>query len=104
MKNSGSDSSPPPQTLSYQSKVKERDEQLVTDQICPKCNGAMERGFILDHHDGEALQSSWIEGSPQRVRFWTYRGVKTQNKRKFHIDTLRCEQCGYLESYATNEA
>lgn len=101
MKNSDCTPSSPPEMLSYQSKVKNRDEQLMTDQLCLKCGGGMERGFILDYTDGHVMQSTWMEGTPRRS-FWT--GVKIKWRRKFHIDTLRCEKCGYLESYAADEA
>src|SRR5215210_1602591 len=37
---------------------------------CPKCDGEMVQGFIVDHHGGgKRLVSSWVEGAPEKS-FW----------------------------------
>ena len=66
--------------------------------VCPKCNAAMEEGFILDlgHFDAGTV-SQWVEGAPERS-IWT--GIKTKDREKFQVTTYRCADCGYLESYA----
>ena len=71
------------------------------DFICGKCGGAMEIGAIADNTYGANLQSRWVEGEPKES-FWT--GLKTSGKAQFKIETYRCAGCGYLESYATEEA
>ena len=65
---------------------------------CPKCNGAMEAGFIMDkgHYDSKDV-SQWVEGEPERS-IWT--GIKTKGREVYQITTYRCAGCGYLESYA----
>ncbi|MGH9766957.1 MAG: PF20097 family protein [Blastocatellia bacterium] len=65
---------------------------------CPKCNAAMEAGFILDlgHYNAKTV-SQWVEGAPERS-IWT--GIKTKDREKFQVTTYRCAGCGYLESYA----
>ena len=67
------------------------------DQVCVKCGGEMEEGFVLDNTYGARLQSEWIEGAPERSR-WT--GIKLKGKEQLPIVTFRCTRCGYLESYA----
>jgi Domain of unknown function (DUF6487) len=69
----------------------------MPDPICPKCHGAMEQGFTLDHSYGESLAAEWVEGPPEKS-FW--HGVRTRGRERRAIETWRCEQCGYLESYA----
>jgi hypothetical protein len=58
----------------------------------------MEEGLVLDKgHGGELNVPEWLEGPPERS-FWF--GIKTKGKERFAIRTLRCQRCGYLESYA----
>jgi hypothetical protein len=64
---------------------------------CPKCQSAMEEGFVMDQTQGMALPSTWIEGPPE-PSFW--RGTKTSGKLAVKIRSYRCVQCGYLENYA----
>ncbi len=68
------------------------------ERVCPKCNNAMEPGFVLDQTYGANTQSSWIEGTPERT-FWT--GVKLKGRERHMVTTFRCTTCGYLESYAS---
>jgi hypothetical protein len=71
----------------------------MTDQVrqCPKCNSAMEDGFLLDNARGSHLQTLWIEGEPESS-IWTG-GLKTKGRTTYPITTYRCTGCGYLESY-----
>jgi hypothetical protein len=64
---------------------------------CPKCEHAMEEGFIPDVAYGAVLLGSWAEGTPEKR--WTG-SVKMKGRRKLDITTCRCTSCGYLESYA----
>ena len=66
---------------------------------CPKCESAMEEGFIVDYGAGGDKQpSGWVEGEPVKS-FWT--GTKISGKTQLVVTTYRCAGCGYLESYAT---
>ncbi|MEI2721548.1 MAG: PF20097 family protein [Gemmatimonadales bacterium] len=68
---------------------------------CPKCNGPMEEGFVLDKaHYGMPTPPEWLEGKPE-VSFWS--GLKTKGHDRHKVMTYRCERCGYLESYADLE-
>ena len=68
---------------------------------CPKCNGGMEAGFLVDHTDyNSAKVETWIEGKPTKS-FWT--GLKIKDRPQLCVTTYRYERCGYLESYALDE-
>jgi phage FluMu protein Com len=63
---------------------------------CPKCNGQMELGVIVDQGDhGQCKVNEWSEGPPEKS-FWF--GLKVKNPHP--IKTYRCRLCGFLESYA----
>ncbi len=65
---------------------------------CPKCQGSMTEGWVLDNADsGRRAIGTWIEGAPEKS-FWA--GVKLGRKARYEIQTWRCGRCGYLESYA----
>lgn len=67
-------------------------------RACPKCQSAMEEGFISDHTQSHSITvSEWIEGAPPDQSWW---GLKTGDKEKLRVMTFRCVRCGYLESYA----
>ena len=68
---------------------------------CPKCQGLMEEGFVLDrgHYDIKGV-NTWVEGEPVKS-FWS--GIKVKDKQQFKVKTFRCAGCGYLESYAVEE-
>lgn len=66
---------------------------------CPRCQGLMEEGFILDYGDSNSKRvSMWVEGAPDES-FWM--GLKIKDKMKYLVKTFRCAGCGFLESYAT---
>ena len=71
-----------------------------TPQQCPKCDGQMEQGFILDMTYGARLVSQWASGAPVKS-FWT--GTKVPEEKLKPIGVFRCASCGYLESYARDE-
>ena len=66
--------------------------------VCPRCNGPMEPGIILDRgHYSVPTEATWVEGQPERS-FWT--GLKLKGKESYPVRSYRCEECGYLELYA----
>lgn len=67
---------------------------------CPKCNGRMEQGFVLDSTYGARIVSQWAAGPPEKS-FWS--GTKLPDEALIPIGTFRCESCGFLESYARQE-
>lgn len=70
----------------------------TTVHTCPRCQGQMELGFVMDKAPGNVLTvPEWLEGPPERS-FWF--GVKTKGKERFAVQTFRCTRCGFLESYA----
>jgi len=64
---------------------------------CPQCHGAMEEGYLLDHSHGTQTAGEWVAGPPERS-IWT--GVKTRGRLRYRVSAYRCEQCGFLASYA----
>lgn len=64
---------------------------------CPKCGGAMIRGFIVDKTHGGTAVPAWVEGEP-RKSLWT--GLKLRGRTRIEIATSRCRSCFFLESYA----
>jgi predicted nucleic-acid-binding Zn-ribbon protein len=69
---------------------------------CPKCDGHMERGFVLNRaFAAGGLTFQWAPGAPVSSFWW---GYQLPVGRKFiTIQVFRCESCGYLESYARDE-
>ena len=68
---------------------------------CPKCDGHMVQGFVVDRkHGGEIKVSSWVEGAPKKA-FWF--GTAAPDEKQIPIGTFRCSDCGYLESFASDE-
>ena len=60
----------------------------------------MVEGFIADYTHGAIRPSDWVEGEPVKS-FWS--GTKIRDKKQYKVETYRCENCGYLESYAKEE-
>ena len=69
-----------------------------SDKTCPKCNRAMEIGFVADVAYGAIMQSNWTAGIPVPRRFLG--GIKWRLQDSRPITTYRCSGCGFLESYA----
>ncbi len=68
---------------------------------CTKCNGQMERGFVVDVTHGGVLPAKWAEGAANYSKWWGIRDLK--KRRKYAIIADRCVKCGFLEHYATEE-
>ena len=70
---------------------------MLRSNSCPKCQGSMTEGFILDADQGGGRTvSAWVEGAPEKRWY----GLKLGKKAKHDIQTWRCGRCGFLESYA----
>lgn len=67
---------------------------------CARCSGEMKEGFVADYTYGSIRPSDWVEGEPVKS-FWV--GTKISDKNQYKIKTFRCQNCGYLESYAVEE-
>jgi len=65
---------------------------------CPKCQGAMEKGYVADLSYGAVMQSAWTPGVPIPRRI--FGGIKRNRSGNIPIVTFRCQSCGYLEAYA----
>lgn len=70
---------------------------MTRSKACPKCQGAMSEGFIVDHGHGTRTVSGWVEGAPEKS-IWV--GVKLGGRKPIEIASWRCRSCGFLESYA----
>jgi predicted nucleic-acid-binding Zn-ribbon protein len=71
---------------------------MARNESCPKCSGNMHEGFIADRFDNiHRVVSTWTEGAPQKT-FWT--GLRLKGRKTRDVQTLRCDKCGFLESYA----
>jgi Domain of unknown function (DUF6487) len=69
----------------------------MRSHTCPKCQGTMTEGFLLDTiYDGNKV-GQWFEGIPQ-IGFLG--SVKLRGRKKFDVRSWRCERCGFLENYA----
>ena len=68
---------------------------------CPKCQGEMVQGFVLDITHGGFFVGRWIEGPPKKS-FW--QGLNLPAKYEWiPVGSFRCQSCGFLESYARPE-
>ena len=74
--------------------------ELRKDQ-CPKCSGQMERGFMFDRSFTSDRVLRWVEGEPESGGAT---GLKLAGKKTSRISrTDKCDTCGYLEFYGSNE-
>ncbi len=69
----------------------------MTPPRCPRCDGRMTEGFVVDQGDGNSKKvPRWQPGQP--IRRWY--GLKTTTSEQKEVATVRCDRCGLLESYA----
>jgi predicted nucleic-acid-binding Zn-ribbon protein len=66
-------------------------------KTCPKCGRQMEEGYIPDRGYGVVQVAIWISGQPRKAFLG---GIDIDGKSMVAIQTFRCLECGYLESYA----
>ncbi len=64
---------------------------------CLRCRTRMEPGVIADATHGGNVQEQWVPGAPE-VSFWF--GLKVDKRARLPVITMRCPNCGVLESYA----
>lgn len=73
---------------------------------CPKCGGAMVRGYITNFSLGRPIHpgviSTWVAGMPSETSGW-HGGGQVAADRCIPAATFRCGGCGFLESYARPE-
>lgn len=74
----------------------------VESMKCPKCDGTMEQGFVLDYGYGRIQVEAWVRGKPRRSFWAVIKGANKKNEQT-PIGVFRCESCGYLEHYARPE-
>jgi hypothetical protein len=67
---------------------------------CPKCESAMELGFVGDQSYGQSFGQLWYSGP---MKWWWWGPIKLNNRKKLFVQTMRCRACGFLESYAADE-
>ena len=65
--------------------------------ICPKCQGSMTEGVVIDQSESGRGVAKWVEG-PVEKSIWV--GLKLKGKKPIETRTYRCNRCGFLESYA----
>lgn len=70
---------------------------MARTKTCPKCQGSMSEGFIVDNGHGTRTVAAWVEGAPEKS-IWT--GLKLKGRTPVEIATWRCASCGFLENYA----
>jgi DNA-directed RNA polymerase subunit RPC12/RpoP len=70
---------------------------------CVKCSSKMVKGFVTDYGGSATyFPSYWVEGEPAKKSLFGITGsnLDISDKTKFTVRALRCEKCGFLESYA----
>ena len=82
------------------------DNEVETNEVetrtCPKCGGAMAKGWTPDYLSAGIAQSRWVDGEPHRSSLWGIR-INAKEQSTYLITIFRCEACGYLESYARTQ-
>lgn len=64
---------------------------------CTECGGKMEIGFLLDETHGGRHPSLWVAGEHE-PSFLV--GTKLKNKEVWRTESYRCQDCGFLKTYA----
>ncbi|MGA1873713.1 MAG: hypothetical protein ACMUHY_08575, partial [Thermoplasmatota archaeon] len=67
----------------------------MNEKICPKCNGEMELGELIDESYAVSGAQRWANHAGSIL------GVG--RSKPIHIYSFRCTECGYLENYAPSE-
>ena len=71
----------------------------LDDLKCPRCESTMEEGFMQDLADANwTYAQKWIRGPVEKGFLGT---VKMRGKEAIPIVTMRCTNCGRLESFAS---
>lgn len=64
--------------------------------VCMKCGGKVESGFLLDRALLQTGPLLWVEGAQLGLKVTPKPGSPGQ----IEVDAHRCVDCGYLELYA----
>jgi hypothetical protein len=72
---------------------------MQRDPKCPKCQRAMQKGYLPDATYGGVVLGTWVEGE---VETGFLGAIKLKGNARRTITTYRCTSCGYLESYAAD--
>lgn len=71
--------------------------------LCPKCEGGMETGWIVDRgpNMGGNFPLAWTQGEPTSSFWSSFQGGEAAIRNELiRIQAHRCSSCGYLELYA----
>ena len=78
---------------------------VSSEHLCPKCGGAMKGGYLTGYsavqHIGSPVAQlvKWFRGAGERHPLDSS-SVKLSRRQGYEVIAHRCEECGYLESYA----
>jgi hypothetical protein len=67
---------------------------VESTDVCLRCGGALEEGFIDDAGEGARGRARWIPGP---IEHGPLGGTKRMGKPRLDITAYRCTQCGRLE-------
>ena len=77
------------------------------ETTCPKCQGEMESGYLIDHSHVAFLASLWARGKPKKHWWFSLQAnnaiTQPSPSDQIPVGTYRCKTCGFLESYARKE-
>ena len=72
---------------------------------CPKCDGEMDRGLLVDASPGGAKPGTWIKGDElPMIRLHLLPPRFEISGERYLLEAQRCQQCGFLEWYANQHA
>ena len=67
----------------------------MSEKKCPKCDGVMEEGELIDKGYGTSTPQHWSVTAGSILGLGISGGIK--------IRSFRCIECGYIENYAASE-
>lgn len=71
---------------------------MTRPHACLRCQGGMTEGFVPTERSGVRALNQWHEGAPRKGWMQVKAGT-----RMIDVRTFRCQRCGYLESYASDD-
>jgi predicted nucleic-acid-binding Zn-ribbon protein len=72
---------------------------------CPKCNDEMEEGLQLDASYGGVRKAMWVKGKELPTIKISILPPKVEiTGERYYTTVYRCSSCGFLESYAQEQA
>lgn len=66
---------------------------------CPKCSSKMVEGFVADYAEKNVRYARWYQGNPDSALFWE---IDPRSNPKWKLKGRRCENCGFVEFFATD--